>query len=127
MPASRPRVLIVEDDADGRESLGELLRADGYDVATVGEGAAALAQLDHCDVLILDLGLPDADGLDIVRAARALPDPPAVVVFTGHARMRNDAEAAGCDAFILKPDLEQLLAHLSALPAPGTVARKTSC
>ena len=119
------RVLIVEDDADGRDPLVEVLRAEGYEVATAADGAAAIGQLDGCDVLVLDLGLPDVDGLDVVRTARALPRPPAVVVFSGHHRLRAEAEAAGCAAFVLKPDLDALLGHLSALATP-VAARKTS-
>jgi CheY-like chemotaxis protein len=76
---------------------------------------------------VLDLGLPDVDGLEIIRTARALPDPPAVVVFTGHHRLKADAEAAGCDVFIPKPDLDPLLARLAVIAAKGqTTARKTS-
>ena len=125
--ADRLRVLIVEDDADGREPLAEVLTAEGYEVAGAANGAMAIAQLDDCDVLVLDLGLPDLDGLDIVRIARALPEPPAVVVFTGHHRLKADAEGAGCDVFILKPDLDELLARLAAIAVQGrTAARKTS-
>jgi len=119
------RVLIVEDDADGREPLAEVLRAEGYDVAIAGDGGAAIAQLDGCDVLVVDLGLPDIDCLDIIRSARALPVPPAVVVFTGHHRLMADAEAAGCAAFVLKPDLDALLAWLGSLTT-SVAARKTS-
>jgi len=76
---------------------------------------------------VLDLGLPDVDGLEIIRTARALPDPPAVVAFTGHHRLKADAEAAGCDVFILKPDLDQLLARLAVIAAKcQKTARKTS-
>ena len=125
--ADRVRVLIVEDDADGREPLAEVLSAEGYDVASAADGEAAMAGLEDCDVLVLDLGLPDLDGLDVIRTARALPDPPAVVVFTGHHRLKADAEAAGCDAFILKPDLDDLLARLAVITTEArTGARRTS-
>ena len=67
--ADRLRVLIVEDDADGREPLAEVLSADGYEVAGAANGATGIAQLDECDVLVLDLGLPDLDGLEIIRTA----------------------------------------------------------
>jgi CheY-like chemotaxis protein len=70
-------------------------------------------------------------GLDVVRAARALVDPPGIVVFTGHHRLKAEAETAGCDAFVLKPELEELLARVSiAITArvgrtpPAAVGRK---
>ena len=122
-----PRVLVVEDDADGREPLGEILRLQGYAVAGAADGVTAIAQLgDGFDVVILDLGLPDVEGLDVIRAARALPDGrPDVVVFTGHHRLQADAEAAGCTAFVLKPDLDELLARLTGIVAARAAARKS--
>ena len=50
--ADRLRVLIVEDDADGREPLAEVPGAEGYEVASVADGATAIARLDDCDVLV---------------------------------------------------------------------------
>lgn len=110
-----PKVLVVEDDADGRDPLAEILRLEGYAVTGAADGATAIGQLgDGFDVVVLDLGLPDIAGVDVIRAACALPDGPAVVVFTGHHLLRADAEAAGCAAFILKPDLDELLAVIEA-------------
>src|SRR5689334_15222171 len=118
-----PRILIVEDDGDGREPLAEILRLQGYAVTDTADGASAIGQLGAFDVVVLDLGLPDVAGVDVIRAARALPDGPAVVVFSGHHRLRADAEAAGCAAFVLKPDLDELLAvieaHVGQAVAPG--------
>lgn len=118
MALTRPTVLVVEDDADGRDPLAEVLRLEGYHVTSAPDGASAIRRFasEADDVVVIDLGLPDIPGVDVIRAARALPHGgPAVVVFTGHHRLRADAEAAGCDAFILKPDLDELLARLSAI------------
>ena len=118
MALTRPgTVLVVEDDPENRDALAEVLRVQGYTVTSAPDGASAIRRLasEADDVLVLDLGLPDLAGVDVIRAARALPDPPAVVVFTGHHRLRADAEAAGCEAFVLKPNLDELLARLSAI------------
>ena len=108
----QPKILIVEDDQDCCDALSEVLALQGYDAMCVRDGGEALAQLrrEPFDVLVVDLGLSDVTGLDVIRAARALPDAPAVVVFTGYHRLKAEAEAAGCDAFVLKPALEELLA-----------------
>jgi len=120
-----PRVLVVEDDADGRDPLAEILGLEGYTVTGAADGATAIGQLgDGFDVVVLDLGLPDVAGVDVIRAARALPDGPAVVVFSGHHRLRADAEAAGCAAFVLKPDLDKLLAVIEAHVLGQAVAAK---
>jgi len=122
-------VLVVEDDADGRDPLAEVLRLEGYHVTSAPDGASAIRRLasEADDVVVLDLGLPDIPGVDVIRAARALLDGPAVVVFTGHHRLKADAEAAGCDAFVLKPDLDELLARLETIMearVAQTVARR---
>lgn len=77
------------------------------------------------DVVVLDFGLPDLDGVHVIRAARACPAVPAVVVFTGYHRLKDDAEEAGCDAFILKPDVDELLDTPHAIvPARAVVRRE---
>ena len=114
-------VLVVEDNDDGRESLCALLGLQGYRVTGTGTGNGALMLLgaDHFDAMVLDLGLPDLDGATVMRAAQSLSHPPAVLVFTGYHRMQDQTDVAGCDAFVLKPELERLLAKLRALVAEG--------
>jgi CheY-like chemotaxis protein len=118
-----PKLLIVEDDADGRDALAELFRLQGFEVASAADGEATLARLRSArfDVVVMDLGLPNGgSGLGLIRTICATEERPAVVVFTGHHRLKADAEAAGCDAFVLKPDLEGLLATISsAIAAEG--------
>jgi two-component system KDP operon response regulator KdpE len=122
------RVLVVEDDGDGREPLTEVLRLEGYEVSSAADGATAIAcvRVETYDALVLDIGLPDVDGLDVIRAMRphggrpGRPHGPVVIVFSGYHRLRADAEAAGCDGFVLKPDLDDLLARLrTAVEAQG--------
>ena len=116
---TRPKILVVEDDQDCCEALRGVLALQGYDAMCGRDGREALAQLrtEPFDVLVVDLALSDVSGLDVIRAARALPDAPAIVVFTGHHRLKAEAEAAGCDAFVLKPALEELLACVSTVIA----------
>ena len=67
-----PRVLLVEDDSAIAEPLGRALRRDGHDVEVAASGDAALARLTTApfDLVILDLGLPDVDGLEVCRRIR---------------------------------------------------------
>ena len=68
-----PRVLVVEDDEDIAQALQRSLRMEGYEVRTAADGHAALEQ-GHAfapDLVILDLGLPELDGVEVARALRA--------------------------------------------------------
>jgi len=111
------KALVVEDDPGARRALAELLVELGHEPAGVGSVAEALASLegDPPDVAIVDLGLPDGDGLDVVRAA---PGATAVLVLTGQGSVRNAVEAmkAGAHDFLVKPlRLPQLHAALELL------------
>jgi len=119
------KALVVEDDAGARLALAELLGELGHEAAeagTVAEGSEALRD-DPPDVAIVDLGLPDGDGLDLVREA---PPRTAVLVLTGQGSVRNAVEAmkAGAHDFLVKPlRLAQLRAALDNLGArPGRLA-----
>src|ERR1051326_6514819 len=82
-----PKLLIVEDDPDGRDALAEIFRLEGFAVGSGADGDTALARLRSArfDVVVMDLGLPDeASGLNVIHAVCATPGRPAVVVFTGH-------------------------------------------
>lgn len=122
------RVLVVEDEADFLATYERLLGRQGYQVITAMSRAGGLAAVraatgDHrLDLVICDLRLPDGDGLDVVRAARAASDPPAVFVITGYPSddTRRAAAAAGATAFFSKPfTAAALLAAVrSSVPAP---------
>jgi DNA-binding response OmpR family regulator len=101
------RVLVVDDEADFLATYERLLRRQGYEVVTATSRAAGLAAVarERLDLVISDLRLPDGDGLDVVRAARRVPDPPPVIVITGYPsdETRRAAAAAGATAFFAKP------------------------
>lgn len=114
------RVLIADDDRAIRESLARALELEGYDVDLVADGAAALAAIRAArpDVAILDVMMPNIDGLTTVRVLRAERDRLPVLMLT--ARTETSDRVAGLDAgaddYLPKPfDLEELLARLRAL------------
>src|SRR5690606_18158511 len=93
--ATRPlprgkRVLIVDDNRDGADSLGRLLELMGHDVATEYDGYAALERAKNfpADLVLLDLGMPGIDGYEVCRRLRAQsgPDGPSIVAITGWGR-----------------------------------------
>jgi DNA-binding NtrC family response regulator len=103
----KDRVLIVDDEAEGREALAELATRWGYDVQTAGDGTEALRRAIewHPDVILSDLVMPNMDGLWLLRALRAeLPDCP-VVLLTGRGSIQIAVQAIkeGAWDFIEKP------------------------
>ena len=112
------RVLIVEDDPGLRHALEINLRARDYEVTAVSDGRDALAAAasDPPDLVVLDLGLPDMDGTEVIAGLRGWTQVPIVVL---SARDRQDAKVnaldAGADDFIVKPfGMDELLARLRA-------------
>ena len=125
------RVLVVEDNAVNRRVAELMLRRLRCEVHAVEGGNAALevVQRERFDALLLDIQMPDLDGLEVTRRLRSLPSPqPHIVVMTASAQP-NDAEAAlraGADIFLAKPvSLEQLaraLQQAGGRGADGAVA-----
>jgi len=101
------RVLVVDDEADFLATYERLLGRLGYKVITATSRAAGLAAMagERLHLVICDLRFPDGDGLDVVRAARGVPNPPPVIVVTGYPsdETRRAATAAGATAFFAKP------------------------
>ena len=119
------RVLVVDDERALRQALTINLRARSYDVTAVGDGAAALsaAASDPPDVVILDLGLPDMDGNDVIEGLRGWTQAPIIVLSARTAQ--GDKVVAldvGADDYITKPfGMDELLARLrAALRRSGT-------
>jgi two-component system, OmpR family, KDP operon response regulator KdpE len=112
------RVLVVEDDARIRKTLEVNLRARGYDVdvADTGEDALRLAARHHPDAVILDLGLPTLDGMDVVRGLRGWTSVPIVVLSArGSEAAKVEALDLGADDYVTKPfGMDELLARLRA-------------
>jgi two-component system KDP operon response regulator KdpE len=113
------RVLVIEDDTSLRRALRTSLKARAFDVIespTAEEGLVLVA--DHrVDVVLLDLGLPDIDGIEALRRMRSFSDVP-VVVLTARDRQHDKIEAldAGADDYVTKPfDVEELLARVRAV------------
>jgi two-component system KDP operon response regulator KdpE len=112
------RVLIVEDDAALRRALSINLKARGYDVTAVGDAAAALrvSAKQTVDVVVLDLGLPDMDGVEVLHGLRGWNDVPVIVL---SARDTQAAKVAaldsGADDYVTKPfGMDELLARIRA-------------
>lgn len=111
-------ILVVDDDADVRATIGQALSELGYPVREAANGAGALAALgaERPELVILDFVMPDMDGTDVARAiADVDPDLP-VIFSTGHAALRALRNAAGEEVSVLeKPfTLDELDALLSA-------------
>jgi signal transduction histidine kinase/ActR/RegA family two-component response regulator len=107
-PAAGRKVLVVEDNADGREMLTMLLSLDGHEVTTAATGAEALAVAAELrpEAAIVDIGLPDADGYSIARALRAFyGEGLRLIALTGYGSEsdRRKAIQAGFDVFVVKP------------------------
>ncbi len=113
-------MLLAEDDTGIAEPLSRALQREGYDVVVVGDGPAALARADQeeIDLLVLDLGLPGMDGLDVCRRLRrARPDVP-VLMLTARTDEVDFVVGldAGADDYVAKPfRLAELLARVRAL------------
>src|SRR3954471_20166710 len=125
-----PRVLVAEDDAELRELLVRGLRRHDLDATGVGTGAGLLAGTEEWrpDALVVDVGLPDADGRDVCQAPRARGENPAVLFLTARDPRadRLSGFASGGDDYVTKPfDFAEVVARLRALlrraGAPGPV------
>jgi two-component system KDP operon response regulator KdpE len=113
------RVLVVDDEPQIVRALAINLRARGYDVATAGDGAAALraAAAHPPDLVILDLGLPDLDGVEVIAGLRGWSGVP-VLVLSGRSDSTDKVEAldAGADDYVTKPfGMDELMARMRAV------------
>jgi CheY-like chemotaxis protein len=123
-PLSRQRVLVVDDNHDAADSLGMLLRFLGADVQVVHGGREALETMRHFKpgVVLLDLGMPHMDGLEVARRMREDPDMrgATLVALTGWGQRedRRRTGEAGFDYHLVKPaDVRTLQSILSVMPA----------
>jgi two-component system, OmpR family, KDP operon response regulator KdpE len=121
------RVLVIDDEVPILRALKINLAARKYEVSTAADGASGLAAMarDRPDVLILDLGLPDMDGTDVIRGVRGWSSTPIIVLSAwGQESQKVAALDAGADDYVTKPfGMDELLARLRAAvrraaPAP---------
>jgi two-component system, OmpR family, KDP operon response regulator KdpE len=115
---ARIRILVVDDEPQIVRALRINLKVRGYDVATAASGAEALrvAANFHPEIVLLDLGLPDFDGIDVIGGLRGWTDIP-IVVLSARTDSADTVEAldAGADDFVTKPfEMDALLARLRA-------------
>ncbi len=121
-PPPLHRILLVDDNTDSAESLGELLALSGHEVRTAADGPAALRVYDefHPDVVLCDLGLPGMSGYEVGRALRERPGGADVFLaaLTGYSEAsdRSRTAQAGFDLHLVKPvdpfELEKLIGEL---------------
>src|SRR3954447_3865768 len=116
---SKPRVLVVEDDNEIADVLRRSLRIEGYDVKVSGDGGQALdeAGVFEPDAVVLDLGLPGMDGIDVAKRLREDGDVP-ILILTARDALDSRVEGLdpGADDYLVKPfEREELLARLRAL------------
>jgi DNA-binding response OmpR family regulator len=111
------RVLLVEDDDGVGDALVEALAARGHVPTRVRRGADALTRHQDADIVLLDLGLPDTDGLEVLRMLRKVSDVP-VLVLTARGDERSVVRGLrlGADDYVVKPvRLAELLARMDTM------------
>ena len=103
------RILVVEDEADNRRIMRDLLVNSGYEVveAVTGDDGVAMAQSQAPDLILMDIGLPGLDGFEVTRRIKARDElrKIPVIAVTSHAMSDDNTRAleAGCDAYFSKP------------------------
>ncbi len=109
-------ILVVEDDAPVRNLIGTTLKTHGYDYMTAASGESAVMQASshNPDVILLDLGLPDIDGVDVIKKVRTWSEVPIIVISARtEDKDKIDALDAGADDYLTKPfSVEELLARI---------------
>jgi two-component system, OmpR family, response regulator MprA len=114
-----PRVLVVEDDDEIAQVLQRSLRLEGYEVRLAGDGIKALEQAQTFlpDLVVLDLGLPRLDGIEVAKQLRTRDDTP-ILMLTARDAVESRVEGldSGADDYLVKPfERQELLARLRAL------------
>jgi two-component system, OmpR family, response regulator MprA len=114
------RILVIEDDDDVRAAIRRALLLGGYEIiqAATGQDGLARAQSDVPDAIVLDLGLPDIDGIEVCRTLRRAGNRTPILMLTARAEVgdRVDGLDAGADDYLVKPyDVRELQARLRAI------------
>ena len=125
------RVLVVDDEPQILRALRLNLTARSYEVVTAVDGRQALAAAARAlpDIVVLDLGLPDIDGVDVIRGLRGWTTVP-IIILSGRSQSaaKVDALDAGADDYVTKPfNIDELLARLRAVSRRVPVGDDTPC
>jgi len=103
---------MIESSADSAAALSALFEAGGHEtvLALTGREGLRQARRRSSDVIVIDLGLGDMDGCKVVQLIRAEPagHVPVIIAYSGYHHRETEALNAGCDAFVLKPAIEEL-------------------
>ena len=122
------RILVVDDELAVRESLRRALALDGHEVELAADGREALATIARSapDLVVLDVLMPELDGLEVSRRLRAVGDRTPILMLTARAEVEDRVAGldAGADDYLRKPfSFAELLARLRALARRGTPER----
>ena len=124
-----PKILIVADNEENRDSLSRRLQRRGFTVVTAADGRAGLeaAHAEKPDLVLMDMNMPELDGWEATRQLKAAPETGhiPIIALTAHAMSgdREKALGAGCDDYDTKPiDLERLLTKVHALLRDGAAS-----
>jgi DNA-binding NtrC family response regulator len=124
-----PSIVIIEDEPSIASALATVCERLGHSARTVASGRAGLDALPGCDLALLDIGLPDMSGLDVLKNARATAPRVPVIVITAHGNLDNAiaARQLGAAAYLVKPldlrEVQQTITQvLAATQSPGPAA-----
>lgn len=126
VPAPGPRILVADDDASIRESLGKLLRNSGYQVTFAADGQEAIEKFDadQINLVLLDLQMPNKSGWDAFERVTATNPLVPVIIITGRQNQQELAAGAGVGTLMQKPlDVPALLQTIAKLLAESAETR----
>jgi DNA-binding NtrC family response regulator len=113
----KPRIMVIDDDPNLRKSLADILRLKGYETVSAENGMEGLALLQHNPVCLalIDIGLPDISGVEVLKRIKADFPSTEVIILTGNATLDSAIEAAngGAFSYLIKPyDINQLMLNI---------------
>jgi DNA-binding NtrC family response regulator len=113
----RPRILIIDDDSGLRKTLADILRLKGFEPLAAKDGTEGLAVLkdNPVDLVLIDLGLPDIAGIDVLKQVKDDYPSTEAIIITGNATLDSAIEATnkGAFSYLQKPyDIDQLILHV---------------
>lgn len=124
------RILLVEDDPLLSDGLAKALKRQGFTlcIALTGREALVAVQFENIDIVILDLGLPDIDGLTVLEKIRQFKNPPPVLILTARDQLEDKISGLekGADDYLVKPfELDELVARLKVFERRLTSSEKS--